>query len=253
MPLHQLIDDCSPEIAKSFKDKRVLYYRNSKPLGIAKSRNVAIKKSKHKYLFFTDGDCVVNPNWLVEGKKYLDEGYLGVEGKTVYLSKKTSVSDKIVQNLNGKKWMTCNIAYRKSIIKSERGFDPVFENMLEDRDLAQRIRKHGSIFFNKKMLVHHQIKKWTLEKMISSSKNLGISMVYMLKKHPKDKENRLFFIIYPTHIVGILLPVSYIYKAFRDNVRSYEDLRVLAMYYLGHLVERYYIWKTASQQKIFAI
>ena len=53
-------EDGSKEIIKSFKDKRIKYFYSKKHHKLYKARNLAIKKSKGKYICFLD----VDDTWL---------------------------------------------------------------------------------------------------------------------------------------------------------------------------------------------
>jgi glycosyltransferase involved in cell wall biosynthesis len=90
--------DNSPEIISLFKDERIKVYRNETNLGIAKSRNKALKVAKGKYIFFTDSDCIADKDWLKEGiKTFKKYKCPSVEGLTYYVKKgyKASSSDKL--------------------------------------------------------------------------------------------------------------------------------------------------------------
>lgn len=61
-----IVDDCSNDdtmsIIKSFRDKKIHYYRNTKNRGASFSRNKALAFSKGKYINFLDDDDVLLPN-----------------------------------------------------------------------------------------------------------------------------------------------------------------------------------------------
>ena len=52
--------DNSEKIIKKFKDQRIKYYKSKKFLNLYESRNLAIKKSRGKYITFLD----VDDQWL---------------------------------------------------------------------------------------------------------------------------------------------------------------------------------------------
>lgn len=60
-----IIDDCSTDrtsqIITSFNDKRIRYYRNTKNCGAALSRNIAIDKSRGRWIAFLDSDDLWHP------------------------------------------------------------------------------------------------------------------------------------------------------------------------------------------------
>jgi len=246
--------DKSTQLVKTFKDHRIRYFRNSRNLGISRSRNLGLEKARGKYIFFTDADCTVGKGWLAKGLKYLEEGYLGVEGKTIYSSQNISVSDTHVHNLNGGQWVTCNIAYRADVLKKVNGFNEIFGNMNEDRDLALRVKKYGPIIFDKEMVVHHSVKKWSSNSLLKRSRDAGRSIVYLYKYHPEDKGlEKMYFILYPTHLSTIIIPPLLIYLLFNRRIKGINDLKILFTFYLGFLIERFYIWKTAFKETILVI
>ncbi len=100
-----LIDDMSTDktanIIMKFNDERIRYFRNDVWLKIAKSRNKSLKYARGKYIFFTDADCTVAPNWIEEGLKYLEnKNCIGVEGKVTYVSEdyEPTFSDHVMEN-----------------------------------------------------------------------------------------------------------------------------------------------------------
>lgn len=72
-----ILDDCPEddreEIVRSYKDKRIKYYKNEKNLGITPSRNKLIDMAKGEYLAVFDHDDVSLPTRLKKQVAYLDE------------------------------------------------------------------------------------------------------------------------------------------------------------------------------------
>src|SRR5665647_3610367 len=162
-----IIDDVSSDNTKKmiekFTDNRIRYIRNTEWLGLSKSRNKCLELANGDYLFFTDGDCAVSKNWISEGLKYLkNTDNVGIEGKTYYVSKeyKSTRSDDVVENKKGGLFMTCNIAYKKQVLKIIGGFDEKF-TFHEDRDLAFRALKQGKIAVSYTHLRAHERKTFT--------------------------------------------------------------------------------------------
>ena len=56
--------DQSAKIVKSFKDKRIKYFKSNKFEKLYRTRNLAIKKSKGKYICFLDTDDFWSKNKL---------------------------------------------------------------------------------------------------------------------------------------------------------------------------------------------
>ena len=63
--------DSTEKIIKSYKDKRIKYFKN-KNQGIGKTRNILISKAKGKYLLSVDPDDYVEVSLLQEINKYYD-------------------------------------------------------------------------------------------------------------------------------------------------------------------------------------
>ena len=70
-------DNCSTDKSKNklkeFKDKRIKYYHSSKFNTLYKSRNLAIKKAKGKYLSFLDVDDIWKKNKLTKQVRKLEK------------------------------------------------------------------------------------------------------------------------------------------------------------------------------------
>jgi glycosyltransferase involved in cell wall biosynthesis len=67
-------DDQSPEIVKSFNDKRIRYYRGDETVLIYTARNFAINKCKGELISFLDCDDIWMPDKLEEQVKLFFQG-----------------------------------------------------------------------------------------------------------------------------------------------------------------------------------
>jgi glycosyltransferase involved in cell wall biosynthesis len=252
-----LVDDLSndktKDIIEKFTDKRIRYFRNKELLGLSQSRNECVKQARGDFVFFTDGDCVVSPNWLQEGITYLKTaGYVGVEGKTYYISKeyKPTRSDDVVENKTGELFMTCNIAYKKAIIERIGGFDKRF-TYHEDRDLALRALKQGRIFFNPKMVVYHQKKTLTPIQFLKKGKILRNNVLL----YKKSKERPLFIgrIVYPKDLLAIIFPPLIFTSLFRNVNKTKEDFALFSFIYIKLVYERLTLWDMCAKERVFLI
>jgi len=134
--------DKTSKIINGYNDVRIRYYRNKVNLGISRSRNIGLSHVRGKYVFFTDGDCVVTEDWIEQGIKYFkDTTVFGVEGRIDYVSEnyKPSFSDHVTENKHACQFMTGSMAYRMSAITIVGGFDERL-GYYEDRDLGLRIQ-----------------------------------------------------------------------------------------------------------------
>ena len=252
-----LIDDLSNDktkaIIEKINDNRIRYFRNKKLLGLSKSRNECLKHARGDFVFFTDGDCIVSTNWLEEGLKYLKTAaYIGVEGKTYYISKsyKPSRSDDVVENKTGGLFMTCNIAYKKEVLEKIGGFDERF-TFHEDRDLAIRALRIGKIRFNPQMIVYHQKKFLTPKQFVKKGEILR-NNVLLFKK---SKERPLFIgrIVYPKDLLAIIFPPLIFTSLFKNVNKTKEDFALLAFIYVKLVYERLTLWEMCARERVFLI
>jgi glycosyltransferase involved in cell wall biosynthesis len=242
--------DGTGEIINSLEDKRIKYFCEPSKYGIALLRNLGIKKTMGKYIFFTDGDCMPSKHWLEEGLKVLESGeYVGVEGKTYYeYQYKITISDCNTHQFIAGEFMTCNVAYTRNILEKVNYFDPLFTYGHEDRDLAFRVIKFGKIHFLQDMLVSHQKKKLSVKTLFNRAKRIE-NMVYFIKKHG-EYTNTYKNILYPENLRAILCPPLLILSR---SYGTFHDLMFGFFTYVYFIYERVLIWKAAIKNRIFII
>ena len=66
-------EDNSKKIVKSFKDKRIKFFSSKKKLNLYYARNLAIKKTKGKFISFLDVDDLWNKNKLKLQLNFLEK------------------------------------------------------------------------------------------------------------------------------------------------------------------------------------
>ena len=245
--------DRAKEIIEAFKDGRIKYFRNPKRLGRCKSRNICIQRSRGKYIFFTDDDCVVAKDWIEQGlKAFNGEDCIGVEGKTYYVSGeyKPTYSDHVVQNAGGKHFMTCNVAYKKGLFESIGGFDERYK-ALGDRDFGLRAMKFGRIFFNPKMIVYHQKVNLTSKEFIHE----GQKIRYRVLLYKKFGERPFFIwkIVYPTHLLALMFPLLVFGSLLKNSYKSKEDFALFPFIYVKLVYERLNLWDACIKERVFLI
>lgn len=251
-----IVDDFSSDntLTKILKkrDNRIICIRNEKNLGPVESRNRGVEVSKGKYLFFTDGDCYPQKNWIFEGmKSFKKEVCIGVEGKIVLTPEGNAISDKNVMNINGNEYMTGNIAYRKEIFLKAGGFNNEFKDYYEDREIAIRIQKYGRIFFNEKMLVAHQLKKWSFKGFIKNAKKVkGLVLLY---RRYNWQHYIIWRIIKPKELILIFFPFLIFIPIFQGRVKSLQDILFLPLIYIRAVYMRLIIWENAIKEGVFLI
>jgi glycosyltransferase involved in cell wall biosynthesis len=245
-------DDKTKELIKNFKDKRIRYFRNEKWLGISKSRNRSLKYAKGLYIFFTDSDCVVSKDWIKQGLEFLKgSDCAGVEGQCYYVSKeyKPTFSDHSYPMGRGK-FMTGNVAYKKSIVESVGGFDERY-NYFEDRDLGLRILRIGRIEFNPNMIVYIQKEIVTPKGLIKHAPGIK-NRVYLFKRF-HDRELMVWRIVDLRNLAKILCPPLVFTSLFFRKLKTLDDYRLLPFTYARAISERLQLWRECAKERVFLI
>jgi GT2 family glycosyltransferase len=238
---------------ETFNDSRIKYIGNSTFLGLSESRNQTVKHAKGEYLFFIDADCIAHKDWMETGIKSLQENaYLGVEGRIYYVSEsyEPTYSDRIVSNINGKEYMTANIAYKKSAIEYVGGFDKEY-TYHEDRDIAIRIMRQGEIWFNPEMLVYHQKSTWSPIRFIKSGNYIRNRVI--LYKKLNEKLNITWRVLFPENLIELVFPPILLAFLFIYRFRSANDWLIFLSTYPKLFYERLCFWDESLKRGIFLI
>ncbi|HUK84394.1 MAG TPA: glycosyltransferase family A protein [Candidatus Acidoferrum sp.] len=252
-----MVDDASSDntgkIINGFKDTRIKCIRNKEWLGIAGSRNAGTNIATGKYLFFTDADCVVNPEWIEEGLSCFEKGYVGVEGKIVYVSEnyKQSFSDYVMENRYGGKFMTGNVAYLRDAVVAIGGLDESL-TYLSDRALGLEVcEKYGKIFFNERMVAIHPWVQMTKQRVFKSISAIDDRMV--LYKKYGDRELITWRIMNIRHFVLLLCPALILASFLLNTYKKKTDFQLLPITFIAAIVERVQIWKASTKYHVFII
>ena len=141
--------------------------------GPSVARNLAIAKSHGEYLAFTDGDCVIDPEWLHELlAHFTDAKIMGVGGDQLCPEDETSFGRDVHRFFNliafssdylkTKKSVmavkhnpTCNMMYRRKAFETLGDFK---KNLwpCEDLEFDYRLTRAGyTLIFNPKAIVYH--------------------------------------------------------------------------------------------------
>lgn len=212
--------DSTYEVAKSFKDVRVI--RNKQNKGLAGSRNVGIKAAKGEIVAFTDDDCRPHDNWIqqlvagytkqvsgVGGEvesappdnvvlRYLDESKpLKPLENTLATSKKLTyrlglylkgLAGKLPKPQSGKRsvysLVGANMSFRKEVLEAVGLFDEKFRFGGEEEDLCKRIDelRPGTLYFNPSAKISHQYER-SLRDTLRRSQAYGKGSARMFRKH----------------------------------------------------------------------
>ena len=251
-----IVDDASSdrtlEIIGAFQDDRIKCLKNKEWVGIAKSRNIAIKNSVGKYIFCTDADCTVNKMWIEEGLRCFEANYIGVEGSLIYVSEnyQPTFSTAFMENRSGRHFMTGNVAYYKDIIEAVGGFNEKI-NHFTDRDLGLKVTKLGKVCFNKNMIAVHPLVIQTPGRLVRSASHIE-GRVYLFKRFG-DRVCISWRVVNPFNLAKILCPGLVLLSLFTNRFKSNEDYRLLPFTYLFAVLERFHIWKACVKYRVFLI
>lgn len=122
-----LILNDSPEnteldaVVKSYKDKRIIYSKNDKNLGITPSRNKLLKTARGEYIAIFDHDDISVPTRLAQEVEYLDRNpHIGVvSGWLQYFDDRDDISKNPEHDLKIRTFLTqmCCVAHTAAMIR----------------------------------------------------------------------------------------------------------------------------------------
>lgn len=129
----------------------------------ATGRNVGIRKAHGEIIAFTDGDCLVDFNWLENIKKHFEEANIdGLGGKVLNAEPENyyeeywgnlawnlimnfpDTSYEVQEKNLNDAFVTANCAYKKELLYRLKGFSKFFANNAEDVDLCWRAIDKGA-------------------------------------------------------------------------------------------------------------
>ncbi len=192
--------DDTPKILKQYaaNDKRikVITQKNS---GVVTARNVAIAAARGEYIYTLDSDDIITPDCLEKLYAAMTAGKGDVITSRVimfsdntrgeFILPKPTKSNMVINNC-----LVNAALFRKKDFEETGGFDPAFNDGIEDYDLWMNFMfKH-----NKKIYRVPEILFYYRSKPKSASRNSqGASKYHLLRKYMKKKypEMRKYFVI----------------------------------------------------------
>lgn len=195
-------EDRTAEIAGSFPGVKVL---ENPERTAAAGRNVGIRNARGEIIAFTDGDCIVDQNWLSSIQKCFEEHpeLDGLRGRIVpvrtdnrYEAYWNHLAWELLMQFGDEPYViqergldrsliTANCAYRRKMLCKVKGFSRWFGNNAEDVDLTWRVLDQGAtLMYDPAPLVYaHGVT--TLKGIARKSFRNGISSSKLQKKYGK--------------------------------------------------------------------
>jgi cellulose synthase/poly-beta-1,6-N-acetylglucosamine synthase-like glycosyltransferase len=212
---------------------------------ISKGRNIGLKNSNGDIVAFTDGDCIVDKDWIKNIANYFSQDLeIGVVGGPYIPRDQQKLVAKYIALYVGTFFPqrtglttytrigTGNAAYRKELIEKLGGFNEQLR-IGEDIDLNLRISQAGfKLFFADDVRVYHKYRTNLGE--ASRWAFINGKAASSLKK-TRDRYFSLFFSYTRAFLLlFIALLLSY---AFTSNmIFAYMELCIFALYYLNKLI-----------------
>ena len=186
-----VVDDGSTPPYDALMFPEVTVVRTS-GVGPARARNEGARQSHGDVIFFTDDDVTVQPGWIRNGLRFLEENpdAAGVTGATVS-PPYSALYEHSVEDLDGGSFLTCNVAYRRQAFITVGGFDRLFPHAAhEDRDLAWRVQREvGPVGFAPSMRVIHPGRPFRARSWWRRGR-LSVDDWLLLQRHPEHKSSR---------------------------------------------------------------
>ncbi len=158
-----------------------------KPGSRGESTNFGISKAKGEIIAFTGGDDIANPNWIKELRRSIEAGADIVAGKSIAIGLEAwEELDRVELFHKGfdVSFPSCNMAFRKEILKKVGGFDTWFITA-EDIDLTYRSIDAGyKLTYNPNAIIYHRTKS-TLYGFFKQAFWNGVGRKQLTLKHGK--------------------------------------------------------------------
>ena len=199
-----LSHDNTLDIVREFQRKyKIIRIVDNPRRDIASGRNIALRESGGEILAYTDADCIVDKDWVLNiARRFAETPSLaGCGGRMLALPPRNWVEavagkiflDEIMRYGEDSRYcdslsvagalITANSAYRREVLLSIGGFDQWFGNYGEDIDLYWRLIKAGyRLLYDPSLIVYHRFPN-RVSTVLRKHFGFGIASSKLTKKH----------------------------------------------------------------------
>jgi len=229
--------DSTAEILSTYSSD-IKVFRESKR-GAAAARNKGIVSASGEVIAFTDSDCVVDKDWLLEIVQPLKDDTTGISGGRILALHPCHAIEKAGNLIHNHKIafsydipyaISMNWASRKDVLVNTGMFD---ENFLraQDSEFSLRIFKAGyKLIYCHKAVIYHRNSK-TYYELFYKGYLGGFFGVLLFKKHRKYYENRGVKRFRKERFYAVF---DYLKKIV--NTKSSSNHKYLFVHHLGRMV-----------------
>ena len=182
--------DGTARVLKNYGDRIVRLEEATRGPGSA--RNACLRGARGEVVAFTDADCRVDPDWLMEVVAPLDDPRVGIAGGTIRAIPPAGDIERFGELIHDHRQaievfqppyaITMNWASRRAVLEELGGFDERFRRC-EDVDLSYRITQAGyTLAFAPDAVVYHHNEE-NLAGLFREGFQHGFHGVYALRQH----------------------------------------------------------------------
>jgi glycosyltransferase involved in cell wall biosynthesis len=209
-----VVDGNSTDGTRKIVDEYPVKLVDEEGRGLNAARNTGLKWSNGEIIAYTDGDCIVPPNWaksIAKNFKSPTVGFVGgnVEGydkqdflsvyidETFFSVKPSFKWRKVASNLNLRQFPAgCNMAFRRSALAKIDYFDERIEYGFDDLIPVEEVGDSGfRIVLDPEVYVYHQHRR-SLEDMLYQHFNYGRGGAKLMMARRDDSQLAQWFTTY---------------------------------------------------------